>query len=153
MQYAQSHGIRESARRFGVSPSTATTWMKTDFSKLESGRRRAKGAGRKLTYGNEVDMKILNWILEKRELQEPVTHGMLHTYAIKVAREEKPGIVFNASNGWVQRFLRRHSLSIKSRMVHILPKAETMEVNYKEKSIPFTFYEALPPNTFHINEE
>ena len=117
--------------------------MKKDFSKLvESGRRRAKGAGRKLTYGNDVDMKILQWILEKRELQESVTYEMLHAYAIQIVKEEKPDVVFHASNGWVQRFLKRHSLSLKSRMVRILPKAEHLEneVNCMPLSYCLTFY-------------
>ena len=79
--------------------------------KLQRGRQ--AGAGRKVTYGNELDLEILQWVLEMRDLQLPVTTDSLSAYAHKFVSEKIPELDFKASRGWAHKFMLRHNLSLR----------------------------------------
>ena len=64
------------------------------------------GAGRPLTYPLEVKKDILSWLFELRDLHVPVSILTLQEKAKCVVHPHNP--TFNASCGWVEKFLARH---------------------------------------------
>lgn len=115
-EFATLHGVAEAARHYDVPRSTIRGWMKVDFVKRQctgSPRGRQAGAGRKVTYGKELDLEILQWVLEMRDLQLPVTTDSLSAYAHKFVSEKMPELDFKASRGWAHQFMLRHNLSLR----------------------------------------
>lgn len=100
---------------FQILASTLSDWGKLDSEKDRccSPRGRREGAGRKVSYGEELDGEILTWVLERREQQSPVTVSLLGAYAMKRVKEKFPDCQFNASHAWATKFLRRHNLSLR----------------------------------------
>ena len=105
------------AWHFQILASTLSDWGKLDSEKDRccSPRGRREGAGRKVSYGEELDGEILTWVLERREQQSPVTVSLLGAYAMKRMKEKFPDCQFNASHAWATKFLRRHNLSLRMR--------------------------------------
>ena len=52
-------------------------------------------------------------MLASRDQQLPVSIDMLCTYAVKLVKSKFPDLQFNASCGWCQKFLKRHSLTLR----------------------------------------
>ncbi len=79
--FARIHGVRVAARHFDVAATTLGGWMKLDGEKdrCTNPRGRQHGAGRKVTYGDNLDSELLTWVLERREQQMPVTISLLCT--------------------------------------------------------------------------
>ena len=113
------------ARHFQVPASTLSDWEKLDSERdhCSSPRVRREGAGRKVSYGEEMDSEILTWVLDWWEQQLPVTISLLCAYALKQVKEKFPDHQFNASCGWGTKFLRRQNLSLRMRtsVVQTLP--------------------------------
>jgi len=66
------HGIRSAGRKFKVHHKNVSRWMKEEVDTIRYPHRpkylNKKGQGRKLTYSTEIDVKLLEWVLEKREV-------------------------------------------------------------------------------------
>ena len=122
IKYAKSKGLRAAGRHFGIPKSTVNGWLEKPVSEPSDSQ---KGAGRKILYGAEIEKKILQWVLEKQASEQPVSHDAIKAYAVKVVNEERPDLTFNASSGWVYRFLKRNSLVVKRKSVLPTPKAES----------------------------
>jgi hypothetical protein len=86
-----------------------------DFTCIHSLRRgaRAAGAGRKLAIGTENDDKILTWILQQQEMHIPVSRQAIQDYARDEFGEEFGH--FKVSDGWLEKLLSRHHLSLRCR--------------------------------------
>ena len=115
--YAKENTLAAAARKYFVAESTLRGWMKIQFEDIrERGQslkmtKRRSGGGRKLTYPSEIDEEILAWVLSKREKQQAVTIGLIQVQGRKVITPHSPNFV--ASRGWAERFMRRHSLSLR----------------------------------------
>ena len=72
-----------------------------------------KGQGCKLSYPVELDEKLLQWVLEKHDLQLAVTIEMLKLHAKQIITPVSPN--FKASDGWAQKFFRRHTLVLRAK--------------------------------------
>ena len=127
--FAKNNGARAAGRNFGFSPSTIRVWMAKDLTNPAVTQRCGQGSGRRVSYGTEIDNKIFQWVMERRNSQLPVTCSIIQSYAAKLVKKERPDLTFFASPGWINRFLKRHSLSVRAKRVWILPKAE-LEVWY-----------------------
>ena len=68
---------------------------------------------RKITYGDELDLEILEWLLAFRDEQLPISIHMLCIYAATLVKSKLPELAFNASRGWAQKFLRCHSQTLR----------------------------------------
>ena len=82
-EYARHHGARAAARRFGVHCRNVGRWLKENLDAMK-GRKKQRnnmGQGRKLSYPVELDEKLLQWVLDKRDLQLAVTMVMLKLHA------------------------------------------------------------------------
>ena len=112
--YMLTQKCAATAKEFGVNESTARTIVKTP---MRNGKLNDKGnhsgAGRPLTYPLEVEKDNLSWLLELRDLHVPVSILTLQEKAKHVVHSHNP--TFNASRGWIEKFLARHRLSLLSR--------------------------------------
>jgi len=90
-------------------------WMKTDFNNVQPCKKgaRSAGGGRKLRIGCDKDQEILKWIMEQRDQNVPVSREAIQEHARTKCREFYPE--FTASSGWLQKFMRRPQLSLRSR--------------------------------------
>lgn len=117
-EYARFHGARAAARHFGIHRRCVGRWLQEHLdsgigSSKKRGRKNKKGQGRKLSYPEELDNKVLQWVLEKRDLQLAVTTEMLQIQARLIITPVVP--TFKASDGWAQKFFRRHSLVLRAK--------------------------------------
>ena len=113
---ARERGVRVTSRDRRVAIATLIGWMKSHKldevqAKNKRGARIA-GGGRKLVTG-EKDELILKWILEQRELHIPVSRQAIQDYAKRLCETSNPEFV--ASSGWLDKFMKRHELSLRSR--------------------------------------
>ena len=123
--FAKQHGIRAAAKHFKIPKSTVNNWCKTDFND-DNLRNHKTGhiqkSGRPLSYDEDIDMMILAYVLELRDMQAPVTIEDICNYAREVVKPVSPG--FQASNGWVAGFMKRHDLCLRAKtsLAQRLPK-------------------------------
>lgn len=121
VRYARQVDSEASAGvKYGVSRSTICGWRNIDkqpiaFDKKNSKHRKGKnikrGAGRPISYSTEIEDDLIAWVLKQRDLQIPVRRQDIQHKAIAMIKVKNP--LFKASDGWVNRFVIRHSLSIR----------------------------------------
>ena len=109
--------------RYKVARSTIYGWKDVDkipaavakakrkFPSSRKGKHLKKGAGRPMTYSKEIDENLLAWVLKQRDLHLPVRRLELKLKAKALICPTYPN--FKASNGWVEKFMCRHSLSLR----------------------------------------
>ena len=87
------------------------TWSFTQGRKSKWTKRKHahRGAGWQLTYGEDVEQLVAQWIMEARDLQLPGQWKMIQRKGAALIALDHPN--FRASDGWLQKFklhLRRH---------------------------------------------
>nr|CAD2183438.1 unnamed protein product [Meloidogyne enterolobii] len=80
--------------------------------KESSSRKRAIGGGRKLTDA-DFDSALKSWITNLRSKKLRVTRNMILFEAQRISLNYQSLEKFKASNGWLERFLKRHDFSIR----------------------------------------
>ena len=146
VEYARHHGARAAARQFNIARKNIQRWLKEskDSNSLfqsarPSKRRRVHNggrhkAGRKLSYPKEVDEKLLEWLLCMRERHLCVSTQMLRDKAKAAITQHNAS--FQASEGWLRKFMRRHSIVLRAKtsVAQKLPKDldSKIEAFYKE---------------------
>lgn len=122
--YARHHGLRPAERKFGVHRCNIKRWRDdlVDEVRGRKGRFNRKGQGRKTSYPKDIDEALVQWILELRDQQLPVSTDMLKQKALVLIKPGNPS--FKASSGWCQKFYKRHSLVFrqKTSVAQKLPK-------------------------------
>ena len=96
--------------------------MKNQVSSIKNPRKRAnrKGQGRKISYPQDLEDKLVAWILEKREAEfVAVSTQMIRLKALSLIKDTNPK--FKASDGWVRKFMKRNDLVLRVR-THISQK-------------------------------
>ena len=83
------------------------------ISQNRKGKHVQKGAhsGRLLSYNEDIEDQLLQWILEARDQQLPIQRKAIQRTALALIQPQKSQ--FRASEGWLQKFLNRHSLSLR----------------------------------------
>ena len=135
IQFAKKHGIQPAHRRYSVCRGSIHLWIKQE-EKLQyiyglnnecemfkfrtmnrkSTKSRLPGAGRHLLNSN-MDEQIYLWFNDLRKKKLRVTRQMIQNKAkefynqINILEEEKENFV--ASNGWLEKWLKRHNLSCR----------------------------------------
>ena len=124
--YARHHGIQKAARHYGIHHRNVQLWVKTQVDYVKNPRKRfnKKGQGQKISYPQELEDKIVSWILKKREEQcvAAVSTQLIRLKALSLIKDTHP--YFKASDGWVRKFMKRNNLVLRVR-THIsqnLPK-------------------------------
>ena len=77
----------------------------------KKGKHAKKGAGRPISYKQEAEDELIAWVLRQRDIQMPVRRQDFQLKATELISPDSPS--FNASNGWMDKFMHRHSLSLR----------------------------------------
>jgi hypothetical protein len=113
----KAYSEAQASKHFGIPRTTLRGWkslsaLPRDKAKLtKKGKHAHRGAGRPLSYNADMEQLIVQWILEARDLQLPVQRKMIQRKAMAIISPEHPN--FRASDGWLQKFMRRNSLSLR----------------------------------------
>ena len=121
VNYAKETTVREASRKYNVPRSTVQVWCKHG-PPVKKEKRSPGGGGRRLSYSNETDEKLLQWVLKQQDKGTPVTRDAIQAQARLLVRDECPE--FKASSGWVEKFLARHNLTIATKMSSQNPSGE-----------------------------
>ena len=109
--YVANSSEAEASRHFGIPCITIQGWKGLDKQPRDRKSKKRKnkgGAGRPITYGEDLDLSLYQWVLEMRDLNLPVHNSQIKRKAIKMIKPSHPS--FKASTGWLTRFKTRHSL-------------------------------------------
>ena len=122
--YARHHDPRAATRHFSVHHKNVERWMKASVDEMKNPKKRKnkKGQGRKISYPQEIDEKLMAWVMEKREETHiSVSTQVLRLKALSLIKPVLPS--FKASDGWLRKFLRRHNLVLRARtsIAQLLP--------------------------------
>lgn len=108
------------AEKYSIARSTIASWetqlrreKTTRCPDTLKGAHLRSGSGRTLSYPKEVDEEIHEWILVRRDAHLPVSRELIKTKARQLIKSYNPN--FTASSGWLQKFMIRHSLSLRSK--------------------------------------
>lgn len=126
VNYAKETTVREASRKYNVPRSTVQVWCKHG-PPTKKEKRSPGGGGRRLSYSNETDEKLLQWVLRQQDKGTPVTRDAIQAQARLLIRDECPE--FKASSGWVEKFLARHNLTIATKMSSQNPN-EAIPISY-----------------------
>jgi hypothetical protein len=117
LDFAKAHSESEASRHFKIARTTLRLWIGLELlpkEKLKSstkGKHLKKGSGRPLSYNPALEEELVQWILESRDLHIPVSRKMIQQKALSLISHSNPG--FKASEGWLQKFMVRNSLSLR----------------------------------------
>ena len=118
VKFARENSEAAASRWFGVARYTVYGWKDIDkepsdkkVSTTTKGKHMRKGAGRPLSYSQEVDEELLSWVLYQRDLQIGIRRQDIRHKAMTLI--SLSCLNFKASNGWIDRFMCRHPLSIR----------------------------------------
>ena len=121
--YARHHRVSKAAKVFEVSHSNVVCWKKEEVSRIRNPGKRERGQSHKISYPNELEDKLVAWILEKRETDcVAISTQVIRCKALSLIRSIRPN--FKASDGWVRKFMKRNDLVLRTRIhiSQILPK-------------------------------
>ena len=108
--YERTSNLRETARKFDISPSTLSGWLanieKIKDSNLKKTDYRNKGAGRKLD-SDEYDEAIINFIKEARENEVAITSSEVILKAIEFIPSFKEKS-YDSLHHWFKRFREKY---------------------------------------------
>lgn len=113
VDYARMHGVRVASRQFKVPKSTISNWNKIDFNEQRNKSGHLAKSGRPITYSEEVEEKIVEFVLEQRDLQNAVSIDELCSFAKATVEPQHPD--FKASRTWAAKFMRRHDMVLRAK--------------------------------------
>ena len=108
VEYANQHGTKPAGRLFNISEGTIRSWRQRGFDKDTPTANR----GRKVTYGKELDDELYQGLMAMKSDGNLVTIDQFSYYAKKLIDEKKPELNFKCSRGWVDKFFKRHNLTV-----------------------------------------
>ena len=119
IKFAEEHSNRSAVSKFKIDVKRVREWRqnKDKIIKMKDKRHRLDGGGRKLT-NEQLEDEIFKWILKRRENMLRVSRKLIMIKA-KSRFDEMCGEdstlkdTFVASRGWLQKFMRRNSLSCR----------------------------------------
>ena len=117
--YAKANTEAKAARHFQIPRTTIRAWKGLDVSPANYTKRslKAKGkhirkrAGRPLSYAQQFEEELVQWILESCDQQIPKQRKTIQHKALAIIKPHCPS--FKASDGWLQKFMQRNSLSLR----------------------------------------
>ncbi|XP_076137520.1 uncharacterized protein LOC143120928 isoform X1 [Alosa pseudoharengus] len=122
VKFAEQNSGEAAARHFSVDPKRVREWrkIKTELERLSEEdykRARLRGGGRKKA-SEELELAVSEWIHSMHAKHLRLSHKMIRTKAKELYATGSgcmDGESFAASAGWLDRFLKRHDLSVRGR--------------------------------------
>ena len=119
MKFAEENSNHSASRKFGVAVKRIREWRgnKDQLEKLRqcsngAKRFRLDGAGEK-PLAPEMEDVLLEWIHSRRLKGLRVSRKLIMRKALHLSKEQQNMDDFMASNGWIQKFMRWHGLSLR----------------------------------------
>ncbi|XP_075229665.1 uncharacterized protein LOC142329169 isoform X23 [Lycorma delicatula] len=116
--YEVDKGVKKKdiAQKYGIPASSLSTILKNRHVILQQLDRRKENLSRKKLRGStydDIDEAILKWMTVMREKKLPLSGTLIRKKALEfgAALEHKD---FQASNGWLEKFKKRHCVIIRS---------------------------------------
>ena len=103
MEYAKQYSMYQACKHYKLSAGTVWPWVKLDFSKESCVVYRSTGAGRKLSYPIEKENKLVQWVLEQRDVHLAVSVEHIIDQAVLMIQPVCPK--FKGTRGWAQKFM------------------------------------------------
>mgnify|MGYP002716815918 CR=1 FL=1 len=101
---------------FNVAESNVRLWKKQKLGLFATTATRKKFTGPRKGRHPDVEVKVLEFVRERRKNGQPVTSDTIRNKAKEVAAVLNiPRQEFKASRGWVDRFMKRAGLSLRRR--------------------------------------
>ena len=132
IKYAEDYNNTAAASRFKVDRRSVADWRKKKSQLFElslktkgNARKRLLGAGRKLEH-EDLEDELFEWIMNMRARRLRVSQRLIQRKAKFMWYEQETegneeAESFAASNGWYEKFARRHHLSLR-RTTHVAQK-------------------------------
>ena len=113
VEYAEMNTNRGAATKYSVNEKQVRQWRmkKEDLKDLPKKKKRIDGGGRKPRLP-DVETVLMAWIDELRAGHLRITCSEIQRKATELARNEGD-TEFIASRGWLQKFFKRHQLSLR----------------------------------------
>jgi len=111
VEYAQRNSIRATARHFGLDRKQVRGWLdnRTKYETENRQTTRFRVSRDAVGQHSAMEAQLYDFILDERAAGRCVTGGMIRQEALRLL----PDTNFQASNGWLTRFLRRKHLSFR----------------------------------------
>ena len=117
LKYAEEHSGEATVRHFSIDPKCIRYWkkQKQELAVASGKKARLAGGGRKKV-SEELDAKLVEWIHSMRGQHNRVTRKMIKRKAMEIyPTVNDGGARFNASNGWLQKFMKRAGMTVRRR--------------------------------------
>jgi len=111
VRYASNSSIRSTAKHFGLERKQVRDWVRNHQSYQQQSflHTRYRVARADMCQHPAMENDLFAWIMDKRASGLCVTAGMIRAEALRLL----PNGNFSASNGWLDRFMKRKRLTIR----------------------------------------
>ena len=110
VDHAEIHGNRAASREFAVPETNVKDWRKQKVVLKDMNKTKKSRRGRQAMY-SDMEKELYKCITDQRKSGYMVTSLRIRLKAQKFCGDS----TFKASNGWAQKFMKRHGLSIRQR--------------------------------------
>lgn len=110
VDHAEIHGNRAASREFTVPETNVREWRKQKVILKDMNKTKKAQRGRQAMYP-DMEKELYEWIIDQRSSGYIVTSLHIRLQAQKFCKDSN----FKASNGWTQKFMKRHGLAIRQR--------------------------------------
>ena len=153
LRYVVNSSETEASLHFGIPRTTIQGWkglekQPREKSSLNKKHKNKGGAGCPITYVEDLDMSLYQWVLEMYDLNLPVHNFQIKRKATKMIKPSHPS--FKASTGWLTRFKTRHCLvnrrqtSVQQKLpAHLEAKLRRFFEDLRALRIQHKFYKSL----------
>uniref|UniRef100_A0A8D0D2D7 HTH CENPB-type domain-containing protein n=1 Tax=Sander lucioperca TaxID=283035 RepID=A0A8D0D2D7_SANLU len=115
---AESSNNRKAAKKFGVTECNVRRWRAQKERLKNTNSQRKAFRGPQSGKFAELDDRIYEYVIEKRQDAMPITREIIRLRALELAKELNiPTNEFKASTGWCTRMMRRKGLTLR---LHLL---------------------------------
>ena len=104
------------SRKYGIPKQTLSGWLKEKtkiYSEVEKNKTSAKRDRMRLSLHEDLDKACYMWLLNVRHQSIPVSGTIFKAKALNFAKELGCDS-FQASDGWLDRWKKRHNVSFKT---------------------------------------
>ncbi|XP_034019860.1 uncharacterized protein LOC117504513 [Thalassophryne amazonica] len=153
---AESSNNYQAAKKYGVTECNIRRWRTQKDCLKNSNSQRKAYRGPKNGRFQEIDRKVWQYVVDKRNEGLPITRAAIRLKALEIAEELNiPTSEFKASLSWCRRMMRRKGISLRSRshldmqqlpVSDIVPKQQKGNLNLHPE-------DSKPPNIKEEQEE
>ena len=148
VEYAEKTSKEAAARHFSVDAKRIREWCGQKDQLLEMTKSRGKKKRKRLTGGgrkaldSDMEEALFSWIIDLRSRNLRVSRKMIRQHARSISTTAD----FKASVGWLRRFMKRHSLSLRRKTTvcqntpaDCIPKLVSFVIHLRKEQIRHSY--------------